>query len=288
MKAKIILGSLLAALSSTAQASIFNNKKFDTHISYACLSIDGVPISNSTDQASRCCDGGGNLKSDPPDECKIGFASMIPESGKVGYGLMVMAQNEIKQASDAVGVQRDQTDPKTPDYSADTQASDGTMSAMGASASGGMGKDAMLAGLSGKSGSSGGSGRGASDSNAANGGFGSVTGAGARGKTGDSSSASGDSQGSGAGYASKGGAEGNRAEGDGGKVGAGDLSELNFNDGSSGALNASKGDDELTGSKEDSPDYLNRIDKAASIFKIVSKRYQKEIARNRVRRVEIK
>ena len=287
MKAKLILGSLLAALSWTAQASIFNNKSFDTNISYGCLSIDGVPISNGTDQASRCCDGGGNLKSDPPEECKIGFASMIPESGRVGYGLMTMAQNEIKQASDAIGVQRDQTDSKTPDYSADTQASDGTVSAMGASASGGVGKDAMLAGLSGKSGGSGGSSRGMGDSNGANGGFGSVTGAGSRGKAGDSSSAGPDSQGSGGGYSSKGGTEGNRAEGDGSKVGIDALNELNFNDGSA-ASNASKGEDDLTGSKEDSPDYLNRIDKAASIFKIVSKRYQKEIARNRIRRVEIK
>jgi hypothetical protein len=44
---------------------------------------------------------------------------------------------------------------------------------------------------------------------------------------------------------------------------------------------------DFPGSRADSPDYLNRIDKSASIFKIVSKRYEKETARKHVLVVEI-
>jgi hypothetical protein len=46
--------------------------------------------------------------------------------------------------------------------------------------------------------------------------------------------------------------------------------------------------DELTGSREDAADYLNRIDRSLSIFKVVSKRYEREISRSRVHAVEIK
>jgi hypothetical protein len=59
---------------------------------------------------------------------------------------------------------------------------------------------------------------------------------------------------------------------------------------SDGAMAGAPGAEEelLTGSAEDAADYLNRIDRNLSIFSVISKRYEREISRARVRAVEIK
>jgi hypothetical protein len=62
--------------------------------------------------------------------------------------------------------------------------------------------------------------------------------------------------------------------------------QIEFGPGGSGELGKTAGSaesDEGSGSREDARDYLSRIQKNESIFKIVSKRYEKEVARNHVR-----
>ena len=265
-------------------------RDYSIGMDYACLSLDGTPIAKGSDQAAKCC------VASPGPECRIGFSSVVPAAAEDSKGYLDVARAGIKNAAVLNGIDLDHRDPNqtttltnvaSPSNSAALVAdsrvdSEGQPALSGAMGPPGPGSSARNGS---SSGSSSGYGGGISGANGASGGT--------RGRE------------AGGGFAEDfgggkylGGAPGDARTGVDPRsvdVSLGDVSELRF--GASGepakkgpgSSNPDGSDSEgMSGSKEDSPDYLNRIDKAASIFKIVSKRYEKELARNRLRLPDIK
>lgn len=259
---------------------------FSIGLDYACLSIDGVPIAKGTDLAAKCC------VADPGPECRVGFSSVGPAAAEDSMGYLDVVREGIKNAAALNGVDLDHRDPSqlTRVTGAGNPNPDGNALVAGKST------DAeALSGLKlGQSGTR----TGGGISGAGKGYDGGITGAqdlagatrGRESPQGGAGDFGGGKYLGSAGNASNAGADGKSAE-----VGVGDVQELKYgeagNRGGSdtGTLNPDGSDSEgMSGSREDAPDYLNRIEKSASIFKIVSKRYEKELARNRLRIPEIK
>ncbi len=273
---------------------------------YACLGIDGFPISNGTAQATQCCRNG-ELVSNPPALCKAGFNSIA--SGAVAGATLSanLAQRTLDTARDLNGATLTYTSP-TPSSHGSGGLSSSSGSALTSAGSGSAG-DGTGSGNANGSGSddgatsAGGSGAGGAGA----GGAGSVAlgNAGSTGSTNGKNAATGAGGGSSdsaGGYAKVGGAGGDSDKNglgginfanifgkDGaGAKGAGDaaLGEIKFDgDESDSAKNAAN---ELSGSSSDPSDYFNRIDKTASLFKIVSNRYTKETIKKHVGHFENK
>ena len=302
----LVVGSVLGGPIGLGVAAIYNNNSSNnsTALSFACLSIDGAPISNDTPLAEKCCSSG-SLKSPTPSECRVGFFGTGPKAVGDGLGAFAVAQNLLQNASVMAGVSSDlQSDPSNPSGS---NAPGSQSSALISSGEVGKGSDSDLGALAGlgsnSAGGAGGGGAGGGMGNVAAGSLGAAGGISESGVGKGKRSGTGteDANFIGGAYASKGGAQDRAALASGGpdKVtpndGSVELLDVN-GQGAGGAggaglgaggLNGGSGD-LLSGSREDAADYLNRIDRNLSIFKVVSKRYEREISRSRVQAVEIK
>jgi len=245
---------------------------------FACLSLDGVPIAHGSSLDSKCCQGG---HADP--SCKIGFSSILGASAGDASAQIHMAQNELGVADALAGGAMDHTAPKSSTPAAPNALSSALLSsgnsADGLSSASDGPEDSKNAAGSGSGGAQG------------SGGFGSgVGGLSSASQTHGLKTASLGPSGPDAGGGYKGGAavEAKKDGEEAGKVET-DLKGVSFGAaGAGGPGGLTNGTDlDFPGSRADSPDYLNRIDKSASIFKIVSKRYEKETARKHVLVVEI-
>jgi hypothetical protein len=258
-------------------------------LDYACLSLDGAPVPKGTVLASKCC------VPIPGPECRVGFASMVPDSASDSRNYFDLAKQQIVNAAALNGVELELSDSG----SGSDRSEGGKGQPSGA---------AMLSGGDESSGSGGptfgGSPLSAESRNGGGGagGPGQGYGGGVSGEKSLLGRTRGREQNQrgaedfGGGQYLGGAAAGSKSQGD-GKVGSvviGDSTAIAFGDKAesgekTGTLNPDGSDSEgMSGTKDDSPDYLNRIDQAASIFKVVSKRYQKELVRNRLRVHEIK
>ena len=249
--------------------------------SYACLGLDGIPISD-TALAAQCCDGSGNLRPNSPDSCRTSLYGAGTSEATSGTGSNLhTAQETMDTVHDISGAGTDYSTP-TPISQA---GSSGTGSAITASTGGsaGTGTDSTGSGTGIGAGTGAGSGAGSdgagSGSGSGSGGVGTTTGN-TKSKTGDATAeAKGED---GAGRYQRVGGEG---DGAGGKAGGlfGSLfgsDSLKFGEGGNAA---GAGKDDLNGgSAVDPSDYFNRIDKSASIFKVVSNRYAKETERKHI------
>jgi len=287
---KIMKTLVLVFLMSMALPSGALAKKNSFAMHYGCLSIDGVPIASESDLASKCCSNE-QLKDPAPSECRVGFYGTLIGALGDGSHAFDLAKAEIQQAAILAGVQgsmqmstsRNLSSGSAPAQSSALISNGGSDGSSVSGTKEGFGVDSNEGGSAGGSAGGGNSGGGAAMGAEGLASLGSQSGK-TRGVTpgdGDYSIGS---------YVGNPAAE-RKADGAAGKVTPSEGNpELLSMDPSAGGV-ASRGGvmgDSLSGSKEDAPDYLSRIDKNASIFKVVSKRYEREIARSRVRGVEIK
>ncbi len=266
---------------STSTAGAGN---FSIGLDYACLSLDGAPIPKGSALAAKCC----VAKPDP--ECRVGFSSVVPVSVEDTKGYFDLVREGIRSAAALNGIDLDHRNPNQSTRVGEQPGGDSSAVLSGNLPSSTESQSTMKGGGAGAISNGGGSGAG----NAQGSGI-----MGAKGSSGatqgrDARAVAVDEFGGGkylgnGGSGARSGTDGKMAE-----VAAGEVQELTFGDigkgggGAAGSLNADGSDSEgMSGTPEDSPDYLNRIDKSASIFKIVSKRYEKELARNRLRIPEI-
>ena len=286
MRTWILISVLLVP--SLAHAFLNGTKHVSPALTYACLDLNGIPISNGTSLAGTCCSGG-SLMSNPPAECGTGPNTISPSA-------MGGVANAIKLANDTLGVANNMNgvttaQGTTPNSNATSVGSTagGQMGGpgSGASASGSTGTGDLNGQMgSGQGGGADGSGGGAGGGSGG-GSLGSSSGPGG-GKTGDGTDGTkgaGADGASGMAYASNGGGGGGNGAanyaslfgGGGNGKGVGDLKEMKFGDGSDGAGGKNGFDpNSITGSPNDAADYLKRIDRDANLFIIVSKRYTKE------------
>ena len=275
MKRLMILGVLISVPAFSGS--------IDSSVSYACLNADGVPIPNGSDLASKCC--GSAASADP--QCSLGFGSIASGSGSDAAAQLTIAKQELMSAASLYGDEFGSKDTKGASTTGTAQTSAMTAGGTSGGAGSGAGSNSGLA--SGGSYSGGGGGSGGNPSGGGASGFGSSGDLGS-GTTKGLNSQSGDGgPGQGGKYASGNPAAAGAGEDSKGvavaslgdkqiKYGEGAMGE-----GGNGAGTALGADGSaLTGSKEDAPDYLKRIDVTASLFKVVSTRYQREISRNRL------
>jgi hypothetical protein len=278
---KLFLLSLFLVFATSARAG-----NYSIGIDYACLSLDGTPIAKGSDLAAKCC------VASPGPECRTGFSTMVPAAAEDTKGYLDVARAGIKNAAVLNGIDLDHRDPDQA-TTLSKVASPSNAAALISDSPGNPEIQFSMGGAQGARSSGPLSGVGAG-SGYPGGMVGMKTiGEGSRTRETGAKTAQefgGGKYLGGSGDSSKSGAEGQTAG-----VSIGDVSELKFGAAGethgkgSGNLNPDGSDSEgMSGSREDSPDYLNRIDKAASIFKIVSKRYEKELARNRLRLPELK
>lgn len=276
---------------SHAQANVWDGS-IDMTQRYSCIGVDGIPIGLSGPLKDACCSNG-SLIANPPPTCRAGFNSITTDSGNGAAGGINLAQHQLEVSSGMDGnSMEDNTTP--PNLGGTNSGGPGGESVAAVEGSGGTSgstnPNANLAGGSGGGkpggvgsfgsgsggglslGSVGGTKRGGESDDPNNqkaSGVGYVkAGDGSKGKDGSGGMFGGMFGGSGAG-AGAGGADGK----------SGDLSFGNGSDGAGGAnaANGSGGEDgDGVGTAEDPSDYFNRIDKSASIFKIVSARYMKK------------
>ena len=270
------------ALGLLISTSAFS-RSMDSSVSYACLNADGVPIPNGSDLAQKCCGSGATTDS----QCRLGFGSIASGSGSDAAAQLSIARQELQSAASLLGDEFGSKDSKGASVQGGSQTS--AMTAGGSTGSSGNGAGSNSGLASGGSNGGGGGGSGGSGSGGGASGFGSSGDLAGGGTKGLNSQVGDGGPGQGGKYAS-----GNAATAGGGddskgvavaslgdkqiKYGEGALGEGGNGMGSSSGADGSG----LTGSKEDAPDYLKRIDVTASLFKVVSTRYQREISRNRV------
>jgi hypothetical protein len=257
------------------------SRSFDSSVHYACLNADGVPIQNGSDLAQKCCPIGAS--NDP--QCSLGFGSIATGSGSDAAAQLTIAKQELQAAASLYGDEFGSKD--TAGSSATGNAQTSAMTAGGSTGGSGSGANSGLASGGAYSGGGGGSAGGASGGGAS--GFGSSGDLGSGGTQGLTSQTGDGGPGQGGKYASGNAAAGSGSDDSKGVAVAslGDK-QIKFGEGvtgeggkGSGIASGADGSG-LTGSKEDSPDYLKRIDVTASLFKVVSTRYQREVSRNRL------
>ncbi|MBC7397371.1 MAG: hypothetical protein H7333_07995 [Bdellovibrionales bacterium] len=269
-----------------------------TDIEYACLGIDGVPLSAGTSQEAACCQNG-QLIANPPALCRAGFNS-IGAGAAAGAAFAVnLAQKTLDTAKNMSGASITYTSPTPSEHGlSETKSSGSAITSSGSSGSGDE-SGTVGAGTSTEAGDSAGSGSRSGGAGSGRGGGGSLGASSSAGfgkrETDGAGEKSADSAG---GYVSAGGAGGNADKnalaslnfgntfGKDGANGKGDggPSELNFADEAAGS--GKDGSEGGEGSSSDAADYLSRIDRSASIFKIVSLRYTKETRKKHVGKIE--
>ncbi len=286
---KILMLLFFVADYANADSSFY---RIDVTQDYACMGYDGIPLGKGTQKASMCC------VSSPPKECAAGFNSISGDSVIGANNGLTLAQSSLELESQFDGNTQEyqthvsnQTDGDSgSESSAMTagNASDSTASKKGSTKPGAKG----LLASSGMGGSaSGGAGSGAGLGSALLGSVGDQNGK--KGKTGanENDSLDGSEKSKTGGYASAGNAgasAGSSSDGSTGIAVNSDIkNEYSFDANGDGtgkgdlAGNGSgEGDEDgaQKGTAEDPDDYFKRIDKSASIFKIVSSRYLKKKA----------
>lgn len=270
----------------------------DTAFEYACLGIDGIPISKGSSLESSCCRDG-QLIQGAPANCRAGFNSIGAGAAAGGAFGVNLAQKTLDIAKGMSGASVVYGTP-TPSEQGHGPREGASTNALTSSGSGSSGDGTGSSGVtgSGAGDGAGGNSSGRGGSGGGNGGAGGVglgtsAGMSASTKSGNGDEAAGPNSAGGYGKAGGAGGESDKnalsginfgnlfgKDGAGGK-GTGDgLTELNFGgEGSDGAKDAAG---ELSGSASDPADYFNRIDKTASLFKIVSNRYSKETVKKHV------
>ncbi len=276
---------------------------FAIELDLACFSLDGAPIPKGTVLAAKCCGGGGNQA----EECRVGFNSMIGTNMHDAQNILDTAYEELQNSKTLNGTSTDFTNP--PD-----EGNGNTTDPSTSSGNVGVENSALLSGgetsLNGKKSGTGNPFSKPSTSSGASGSamFGGggpgaesswtsgtrkkskVASLGSEGndpmgkyssdeaKTGsvpNSGGPSGVTSSLGEGVLEFG--SGKRGAGEGGA--SADGSEAGGASGSGGVAGL---DGAGGGSREDSADYLTRIHKKDSIFKIVTRRYQKEEQRKNI------
>jgi|GEM_PF-1808776 len=290
---------LIMSLLSVSAYAGWGGLSGDTQIvqSYACVSLDGLPIPAGTDQAKACCTSEGQLIDNPPKSCRV-FTSIADDAADDVTGSLQVAANALNTARNLDGVSSDFS--ASDDSSSTTGGSSSTSPETSAIQSGTGGLDATtgsgsdLGALDFGNGSSDGSSGGASAGGAgsAGGGDGMSVGSLSDGgtdaalKNGASTSGAANANGDDSRLAYVGGG----ADGANGKSGFGfgkgangsagmdkSLKELDMGDQNGRDPNAmANADGEVQGTSEDPADYFSRIDRSANLFKIVSSRYLKK------------
>jgi hypothetical protein len=236
------------------------------------------------------------LKSGAPDDCRAGFASISVNAAENAFNGLTLSQNELDLEKKFDGGKLDLTKDPSQNQTAPSSVQTSESSASIAGTTGGKGtkgnsKSNLASALSstksmlgGGTGSTAGGSSGGMGENGLDGSGGDSADSGAN--TNGSASKSGEKSNAGA-FASDGQASGAGSDGGKGgdyasKVSSGlaadtDLTASGNPDGSSaqGAVDED-GDRDPLATADDPEDYFNRIDKTASIFKIVSKRYMKK------------
>jgi hypothetical protein len=264
-------------------------KKVGLEIHYACVGLDGIPITQGSSLASQCCSGG-RLVSNPPPACKAGFGSIISGAGAGVTNFVNQGIKELGQVADLTGTTANYDNPENVVPEAQSQA----MTADGGAGSGGRNNRSGV--VSGSGSSNAGQGASGSGGSGGSGGGGMAgDGLGTPGNTkrfkdkaedvavleaGKYKSA-GDKDG-------KGGKEGGnpfdlfgRRDSGGAKGGGQGQGALRF-----GATQGAGDAGNAAPRSEDDRDYLSRINPVDSIFKVVSRRYVKETVRKNVADVE--
>lgn len=289
---------LMILVPAFAHADIWDGNMSITQ-KYACMGIDKVPISHGTAAASECCSGG-QLKTNAAKTCISGFSNISANSSEDAGNAFQMINNllnlnddlnqGIKMNTENTLTENTPNGGQSVESSASTGAKDGgkVIGKGGYAKKGGSNSNGQQSGDSALSSGGAGSGRGSmfglSDSDREKNGKKS-----SNGSNSDSGSNSGDD--SGVRYTSanteKKGAGDDNADG----VAVGDSlkSDLDFSGSNEadakGALGLNGGDGsdgDVDGSglgkgmTDDPSDYFSRIDKSASIFKVVSARYMKK------------
>jgi hypothetical protein len=265
-------------------------RKVGLEIHYACVGLDGIPITENSSLASQCCSGG-RLVQNPPPACKAGFGSIISGAGGAVTTFVNQGIKELGQVADLTGATANYDNPQNVVPQAESQAmtaDTGASTGRGKNASGvasGTGSGPGAPGAGGSGGSGGGAGGGMAGD-----------GLGTPGSTkrfkdkaedvavleAGRYKGAGDKDG-------KGGKDGGspfdlfgRRDSGGSKSGGQAQGGLNFGGAQKGAGDGGN----AAPRSEDDRDYLSRINPGDSIFKVVSKRYVKETVRNNVAGVE--
>ena len=258
-------------------------------LNYACVGLDGIPITSGSSLSSQCCSGG-SLVSNPPAACRAGFGSIISSAGGGVAQHLNQAIKELGQVASFSGTTANYDNPQNVVPVADSQAM--TAGTGGSQGSGGRGESGIASGAAGESqessGASGGAG-GAGGGGIAGGGLGTPGGTKRlKDKAEEEALLEAGKYKSAAGKDGKGGKEsGNpfdffgRRDSGGVKAGGPGQGALRF-----GAAPAAGDAGNAAPRSEDDRDYLSRINQGDSIFKVVSKRYVKETVRNNVAGVE--
>lgn len=258
-------------------------------INYACVGIDGIPITSGSTLAGQCCSGG-SLVSNPPPVCRAGFGSIITSSGAGVSVSLNQAIKELAQVADFTGTTANYDNPQNVVPVADAQA---MTASDGGAVSGGRGDPSGVTtgtGNESKNGSSGAGGAGGGGGGALAGGSLGTPGSTKRLKdqAEDEAVHEAGRYKSTAGNDGKKGKEssnpfdffGRRDSAAGQKGGAGQ-GTLRF-----GATGGAESGGNEAARSEDDRDYLSRINPGDSIFKVVSKRYVKETVRKNVADIE--
>ena len=255
--------------------------KVGVEMNFACVGIDGAPITNDSSLAADCCVGG-SLKPGAPDQCRAGFNSIGIGAAASGQVHLHTAQQELQQASGMSSVGTDLEDHPTAPAVAAAQGEAMTADS-GKSRAVNAGVDVSTQGSS-KGALGGGPAAGA-------GGSGSLSFDGFHGDTkplADSQEQAADLA---AGKYKQNGAGSSDKKGSGFSFdlfGKNDKGSKSGADGSLkfGANGSGKGSDSGSGANEDASDYLSRIGKGDDIFKVVSRRYVKETIRKSIDPIE--
>ena len=268
-----------------------------------CLGLDGVPFSSSTQGAAlvaKCCtttNGVSTLTSSDASCVGSGLADNGEGNAASTFSYAAIATNTLHNAQGLGTVATTVGTTPTPSSGADQSAETlGNGAGSSGSGSAAVGTNPTLASTDpGTAGSGAGSGSGAT------GDLGGMSGSG----TGNSkSSASGNADGTGnvnggkdlrMAYVHGAGAGENGSKESSGKVGTDVGDEVKFGnaglsgkDGNTSAQDGLVDDDGVRGVTEDSADYLKRIDKSASIFKVVTTAYMRKKSLWRVKEDELK
>lgn len=288
---KTLLLSLLFFVVADANASSFY--RIDVTQEYACIGYDGIPLGKGTEKASKCC------VNSPPKECAAGFNSISGDSVIGANHGLNLAQSSLELESHFDGNKQEFLEHASNQTGGDSGSESSAMTAGNASESTASkkgstkpGKNGLLA-SSGMGGSAyGGAGSGAGLGSALLGSEGDQNGKKGKADANENGASDGSEKSKTGGYASSGGnagaSAGSSSDGSTGIAVNSDLkNEYSFDANGDGtgkdglAGNGSgEGDEDGTqkGTAEDPDDYFKRIDKSASIFKIVSSRYLKKKA----------
>lgn len=303
---KLGVFTITVMLTSSAHAFLgFGDTK--VKVSYPCLGLDGVPIADAA-LAAQCCGSSGNLNSNLSDQCRTSlYGAGVTEATAGAVSSISVAQKTMEVAKSMMGDASDYSgSTESPIVAKNAAGTSGTsssaltadLSAIGAQGNGGLGLNGSGQAGGGLSATGTGAGRGSGGGAGSGGSMGLGTaGSTATQKNSDDSNAlkaadaggayaavNSDGSGGGTKNGKVGGLFGALFGGN-GEAGSGGSADAQFGSGlgadGSGLSGQNRGEGS-SGITEDPSDYFKRIDKSASIFKVVSNRYSKETEKKHV------